>query len=411
MSSSLVFRGTSVLRAPSTLTKNTPIKIIECPRDAMQGLKDFIPTEAKVRYLNALLKCGFDTVDFGSFVSAPAVPQMRDTEEVLKSCDWDSRGDTKLLAVVANTRGAERALMQSSRLNYIGFPLSVSPTFQHKNTNKTIDVAFEQVRDIHNMCTGTNGGHTELLVYLSMAFGNPYGEECTTEAVMAMIDKLHALGTRTVVLADTVGFSTPDNIKALFEAAVPAYPGIEFGAHFHTQPNSGPEKLEAALKAGCRRFDSTIGGLGGCPFAKSTLVGNVSTETVLAVLESAGIDLPPSFNQKAFVAAQHAKHDVLGLGIKELILTQVLNDEYAFIDLCLEKFKAADVRGVGGLSETEFISALTAAYVELGEIVPSEEKMRQSYVRTDLSQDGRITFDEYMAGIRRALKKRLNEMV
>eukprot|EP00759_Apiculatamorpha_spiralis_P027540 PhF_6_TR30369/c0_g1_i1/m.44484/K01640/E4.1.3.4, HMGCL, hmgL; hydroxymethylglutaryl-CoA lyase len=387
-----------------------PIKLVECPRDAMQGLKSFIPTAQKIKYLNALLTVGFDTIDFGSFVSAPAVPQMKDTEEVLKSCDFDPNGTTKLLAVIANTRGAERALQFTDRLKYIGFPLSLSETFQQKNTNKSIASAFSQVQEIQNMCVGTNG-KTEFIVFISMAFGNPYGEDCSVDAIMEFVSKLKAMGIQTISFADTVGYSTPDQITEIFTRAIREFPDLEFGAHFHSDPATGPQKVEAALKAGCTRFDSTIGGLGGCPFAKSTLVGNVSTETVLTVMQQCGVPFPKDFKKLKFINACSVKHEVLGLGLKEIMLTQVLSDEYRFIELCLEKFRAADVRNVGSLNESEFIAALKSAYEELGEPVPSAEKLHQSFDIADLTHDSKITFDEYMAGIRRGLKKRLHDMV
>jgi len=385
------------------------LKLIECPRDAMQGLKTFISTEKKIKYLNALLQVGFDTIDFGSFVSAPAVPQMKDSEEVLLNCDLTKRGNTKLLAVVANTRGTETALKHCEKLNYIGFPLSLSETFQLKNTRKSITAAFDEVKQIQDLCRGT-AGRTEFVVFISMAFGNPYGEACTVDNVLDFTARLKGMGVRTVSFADTVGYATIPQIEEMFSRAVKDFPDLEIGAHFHSDPATGPDKVEAAYKAGCRRFDSTIGGLGGCPFAKSTLVGNVSTETVISVLERNGVQLPASFNKEKFLQAESIKHEVLGLGIKEILVAQVLSDEYQFVELCMGKFKEADVRRVGSLNEAEFISALSSAYEELGETLPTVEKMKKSYQRIDLTGDGKITFDEYMAGIRRGLKKRIQEM-
>ena len=261
------------------------MKIVECPRDAMQGLDAFIPTEKKIRYLNELLKVGFDTIDFGSFVSPKAIPQMRDTAEVLGQIAF---GDTqsKLLAIVANVRGAEEAC-RHPRIRYVGFPLSISETFQQRNTNKSIAEALNTVHEIHNLCTST--GH-ELVTYISMAFGNPYHDPYKVETVLKFADILATLGIRTISLADTVGMATPTEVATVFSTISKELPGIEVGAHLHSNARSAAEKIKAGLDAGCCRFDSALKGFGGCPMAEDRLVGNIATETLIAVLDERKID-------------------------------------------------------------------------------------------------------------------------
>ena len=256
------------------------MKLIECPRDAMQGLHDFIPTATKTAYLNALLRVGFDTLDFGSFVSPKAIPQLRDTAEVLAGLDL-SASQTKLLAIVANRRGAEEAA-QHSEISYLGFPLSVSETFQRRNTNQTIAEALADVAAMHDLCERT--GKT-LVTYLSMGFGNPYGDAWSPGLVTDFTRQLADLGIRVVALSDTIGASTEATIAPLFAELIPAYPSIEFGAHLHTTPTAWREKVAAAYHAGCRRFDGAIGGIGGCPMATDTLTGNMATENLLAFLQ------------------------------------------------------------------------------------------------------------------------------
>ena len=273
------------------------MKLIECPRDAMQGLPDFIPTATKIAYLNALLRVGFDTLDFGSFVSPKAIPQLRDTAEVLVSLDL-SISKTKLLAIVANLRGAKTAV-QHPEISYLGFPLSVSATFQRRNTNQSTAEALADVAAMHELCE--RSGKT-LVTYLSMGFGNPYGESWSAEIVTDFTKQLAALGIRVVALSDTIGASTAATIAPLFSALIPAFPGIEFGAHLHTTPATWREKVDAAYSAGCRRFDGTIGGFGGCPMAADELTGNMATENLLTFLAdqpiASGLDLA------AFAAAQ-----------------------------------------------------------------------------------------------------------
>jgi hydroxymethylglutaryl-CoA lyase len=255
------------------------MKLIECPRDAMQGLHDFIPTATKTAYLNALLQVGFDTLDFGSFVSPKAIPQLRDTAEVLAGLDL-STTRTKLLAIVANVRGAETAV-QHPEISYLGFPLSVSETFQRRNTNQNTAEALADVATMHALCE--RSGKT-LVTYLSMGFGNPYGDAWSPEVVTDFTQQLAALGVRIVALSDTVGASTAATIAPLFSTLIPAFPAIEFGAHLHTTPATWREKVSAAYEAGCRRFDGALGGFGGCPMAADELTGNMPTENLVAFL-------------------------------------------------------------------------------------------------------------------------------
>ncbi|MDO7845704.1 hydroxymethylglutaryl-CoA lyase [Hymenobacter sp. M29] len=261
------------------------MKLIECPRDAMQGLHDFIPTATKTEYLNALLQVGFDTLDFGSFVSPKAIPQLRDTAEVLAGLDL-TNSKTKLLAIVANQRGAETAA-QHPEISYLGFPLSVSETFQRRNTNQTTAQALADVAAMHALCERT--GKT-LVVYLSMGFGNPYSDAWSPEIVTNFTQQLAALGVRIVALSDTVGTSSAATIVPLFSALIPAFPNIEFGAHLHTTPGTWREKVAAAYEAGCRRFDGAIGGFGGCPMAADELTGNMATENLVAFLGEQGVE-------------------------------------------------------------------------------------------------------------------------
>ncbi|MCB0489089.1 MAG: hydroxymethylglutaryl-CoA lyase [Cyclobacteriaceae bacterium] len=257
------------------------MKIIECPRDAMQGIEKFIPTEVKVNYLNELAKVGFDTIDFGSFVSPKAIPQMRDTAEVVGRLDL-STTKSKLLAIVANTRGAEDAA-QFEEITYLGFPLSISETFQQRNTNKSITEALNTLSEIQELCH--KKGKT-LVTYISMGFGNPYGDPYDMSIVSGFVDILSTLNVQIVSLADTIGVSTPDQITRIFKEVSSKFPGIEFGAHLHSNPATANEKIEAAFNAGCKRFDGALKGWGGCPMAKDDLVGNLATERILDYLAS-----------------------------------------------------------------------------------------------------------------------------
>ena len=254
------------------------VKIIECPRDAMQGIKShFISTDAKARYINSLLKVGFDTIDFGSFVSPKAIPQMRDTAAVLSKLDL-SQTQSKLLAIIANTRGANDAA-QFEEINYLGYPFSISENFQMRNTHKTIQQSIKELEEILSIATRKN---KEVVTYLSMGFGNPYGDPWNINIVGEWTEKLSNMGVNIISLSDTIGSSTPDVIKYLFSNLISNYPKIEFGAHLHTTPNSWHEKVDAAFNAGCKRFDGAIKGYGGCPMAKDELTGNMPTEKLIS---------------------------------------------------------------------------------------------------------------------------------
>lgn len=252
------------------------IKLIECPRDAMQGIKAFIPTELKAKYLNQLLKVGFHTLDFGSFVSPKAIPQMRDTAEVLARLDRTG-SNTKLLAIVANKRGASDAV-EHEEIDLLGFPFSVSETFQLRNTNATIEESLDRVSQIQEICISKG---KSLVVYLSMGFGNPYGDPWNVETVQKWVDILADMEIKIMALSDTIGVSTPESIHYLFSNLIPPYPDVEFGAHLHTTPSTWNEKIEAAYESGCLRFDGALKGFGGCPMAKDELTGNMPTENLI----------------------------------------------------------------------------------------------------------------------------------
>lgn len=260
------------------------MKIIECPRDAMQGLDEFIPTASKVKYINQLLKVGFDTIDFGSFVSPKAIPQLRDTAEVLGQLDL-SETRSSLLAIVANTRGAEEAA-KFEAIRYLGFPLSISETFQKRNTNKSIAEALDTLNEIQNICLKSD---KKLVTYISMGFGNPYGDPYDVDLVGKFVDVLVTLGSDVISLADTIGVAEPTSITYLFTSLTQQYPDVELGAHLHSTPSTARGKIEAAYRAGCRRFDGAMKGYGGCPMAKDELVGNLATETIVAYLDSQGV--------------------------------------------------------------------------------------------------------------------------
>jgi hydroxymethylglutaryl-CoA lyase len=251
------------------------LKLIECPRDAMQGIKEFIPTELKIKYLNQLLKVGFDTIDFGSFVSAKAIPQLQDTATVLKALDL-SNTNSKLLAIIANTRGAEDAC-KFEEIRYLGFPFSISETFQQRNTNSSIAESLVRVDEIQNLCIKHK---KELVVYISMAFGNPYGDEYNPGIAIKWSKELTQRGIKIIALADTTGTSTPENISLLFNELIPELKGVEMGAHLHSTKEKAQEKIKAAYQSGCRRFDSAIHGFGGCPMAADSLTGNIATEDI-----------------------------------------------------------------------------------------------------------------------------------
>lgn len=257
------------------------IKIIECPRDAMQGIKTFIPTARKVTYIQSLLRVGFDTIDFGSFVSPKAIPQMQDTVEVLAQLDL-SQTQSKLLAIIANTQGAIAA-SQHNPIQFLGFPFSISENFQMRNTHKTIAESLITLQEILEIADKSN---KEVITYLSMGFGNPYGDPWSIEIVGEWTEKLSNMGVKILSLSDTVGSSTPDVIQYLFSHLIPKYPKIEFGAHLHTTPDRWFEKIDAAYNSGCRRFDGAIQGFGGCPMAKDVLTGNMPTEKLISYFNS-----------------------------------------------------------------------------------------------------------------------------
>ncbi|HRH03831.1 MAG TPA: hydroxymethylglutaryl-CoA lyase [Bacteroidia bacterium] len=282
------------------------MKIIECPRDAMQGIEEFIPTQKKIDYINSLLRVGFDTIDFGSFVSPKAIPQLRDTSEVLAGLDL-SNTSSKLLAIVANTRGAEAAV-EFEEINYLGYPFSISETFQMRNTNATIQESLIRVEEIQNLCERNN---KKLVIYISMAFGNPYGDEWSSDVAIYWTGMLHRMGIKIIALSDTVGVSTPESIEYLFSNLIPRFNAIEFGAHLHSTPETRMEKIGAAYTSGCRRFDVAIHGFGGCPMANDNLVGNLSTESLIHYLETNKLD--PKLNKALLLESYSLANSVFPL--------------------------------------------------------------------------------------------------
>lgn len=268
------------------------IKLTECPRDAMQGIIEFIPTQLKVKYINSLLKVGFDVLDFGSFISPKAIPQLKDTADVLKGLELNAQSP-KLLAIVANERGAKDAI-DFDEVSILGFPFSVSEVFQLKNTHSTREESIDRVKNIQDICLASN---KKLRVYLSMGFGNPYGEDYSPEIVLEWSSKLKEIGISELALSDTIGISNPRSIKSLFELLFRELNGIELSAHFHSAPQNWAEKVNEALKAGCMSYDSAIKGLGGCPLAEDKLVGNLATEKLVGLF---GNKLNSKFNLEAF---------------------------------------------------------------------------------------------------------------
>lgn len=256
------------------------LQLVECPRDAMQGWKHFIPTEKKVHYIKSLLDVGFDTIDFGSFVSPKAIPQMADTKEVVGKLKVQG-SKSKLLAIVANTRGAEEAVVYDE-ISFLGFPFSISPTFQLRNTNSSVEESLKRVEAIQNLCLKNN---KQLVIYLSMGFGNPYGDEYNEEILLKWADEMVTREIKTISLADTVGIATPDQISFALNALIPKYPETIIGVHLHSTRANWKEKLEAAVNAGCKRFDGALKGIGGCPMAQNDLVGNMNTELIVSYLE------------------------------------------------------------------------------------------------------------------------------
>ncbi|GGC70882.1 hydroxymethylglutaryl-CoA lyase [Pedobacter quisquiliarum] len=262
-----------------------PIKLVECPRDAMQGIHDFIPTQLKAEYLNLLLQVGFNTLDFGSFVSPKAIPQLKDTAEVLSMLDL-SQTSTKLLAIVANLRGVEDTV-RYPEISYLGFPFSISETFQQRNTNSSISQSMDTVEQMLTHCD--KAGKTAV-VYLSMGFGNPYGDEWSTEIVQHWASALVEKGVKILALSDTTGVSTPEKISTLLPALINRFPQAEVGLHLHSTPEKRLEKIKAAFESGCQRFDSALKGYGGCPMAADDLTGNMATEDVLQYLKAQNIE-------------------------------------------------------------------------------------------------------------------------
>ena len=279
------------------------IEVVECPRDAMQGIAEFIPTEKKAEYINLLLKVGFHTIDFGSFVSPKAIPQLRDTAAVLSKLNLEE-SKSKLLAIVANSRGAEQAA-SFDEIHYLGYPFSVSETFQQRNTKRSIEDSLILVDQMQNLCVSKN---KELVVYLSMAFGNPYGEAWDVDVVAKWSEVLANMGVKTLALSDTIGVSTKETITPLFSQLIPEFSEVTFGAHLHTTANTWHEKVLAAYTSGCTRFDTAIQGFGGCPMAKDDLTGNMPTEKILSFLneqkEESGL------NALAFESAYNKAREV-----------------------------------------------------------------------------------------------------
>jgi hydroxymethylglutaryl-CoA lyase len=277
------------------------VKIIECPRDAMQGLHDFIPTEQKIAYHQKLLSCGFDTIDIGSFVSPKAIPQLKDTAAVLAGIDM-SETKSKLLVIVGNKRGAAEACAQE-KVSYLGYPFSISETFLRRNINSSIDDSLQRIEEINELCLQHG---KKLVIYISMGFGNPYGEPWDVNIVTGWCYKLVRLFDAGIIsLSDTIGTSTPASIRYLFSQLVPELPEVQFGAHLHTTPSTWQEKIEAAYSSGCRRYDGAIKGFGGCPMAADKLTGNMPTERMLGYFEEEGIDSGVNMDSfgKAVIAA------------------------------------------------------------------------------------------------------------
>jgi hydroxymethylglutaryl-CoA lyase len=256
------------------------LQLVECPRDAMQGWKNLISTEKKIDYINTLLQVGFHTIDFGSFVSPKAIPQLADTKEVLEGLVIEST-ITKLLAIVANVRGAEEAVA-FKKIDYVGFPFSISPTFQKRNTNSSIDESLQRVQEIQSICVSNN---KQMVVYLSMGFGNPYGDEYNENILLHWADEMVKMNIKIISLADTIGKATPEQISFALNTLIPKYPDTIFGVHLHSSEDNWREKLEAAVSAGCKRIDGAINGIGGCPMAQDELIGNMKTENIIAYLE------------------------------------------------------------------------------------------------------------------------------
>lgn len=280
------------------------IQLIECPRDAMQGWKNYITTDKKIKYINSLLQIGFDTIDAGSFVSPKAVPQMSDTSEVLKGLRIDKSTDSRLLVIVANLRGAEEAI-QFDPITYLGYPFSISETFQLRNTNSTIEKSIDTVEGIQNLCLKHN---KKLVIYLSMGFGNPYGDEYNEQILITWADEMVKRDIKIISLSDTVGVATPEQISFALTTLIPKYTDTVFGVHLHSTIYNWKPKVEAAYNAGCRRFDGALKGIGGCPMADDVLVGNMATEWLISYFQEQ--NALPRINKEAFKYSMELANEV-----------------------------------------------------------------------------------------------------
>ena len=288
------------------MSRRSTIELVECPRDALQGWKKDIPTETIIRYLNTLLKVGFHTLDFGSFVSAKAVPQMAETEEVLNGLDLTG-SNTRLLAIIANTRGAEEAA-EHKQIDYLGFPFSISETFQLRNTNSTIEESLQRVEEIQDICVRKG---KKLVVYISMAFGNPYGDPYSEEIVFKWVEKMIRMGIDIISLADTVGLATAEQVYDITRSLVVVLPNTEIGVHLHSHRFNWKEKIDAALKAKCRRFDGALKGIGGCPMANDELVGNMNTELLIPYFEE--LSLLEGINKEVLSEASAMANEIFAI--------------------------------------------------------------------------------------------------
>lgn len=283
--------------------KNSLIKLVECPRDAMQGWSRLIPAAQKIKYIKTLLKVGFDTLDFGSFVSPGAIPQMADTAQVLEGLDI-AESKTKLLAIVANYRGAMQACAYD-QIIYLGFPFSISPTFQQRNTNSSMEESFNRVKKIQDLCGSNN---KELVIYISMGFGNIYGDIYNEDIVLKWVDKMVEIGIKTISIADTVGIASPQQISSVLKNIIPQYSDIEIGVHLHSTATTWKPKLEAALEAGCKRFDGALKGIGGCPMAGNDLVGNMDTELMIPYFKD--LHLLNNLNEPALLECSNLANEL-----------------------------------------------------------------------------------------------------
>ena len=279
------------------------LKIIECPRDAMQSIKEFIPTDKKIKYVQSLLEVGFDTVDVGSFVSKKVIPQLADTGELINSLDFEDK-NTKMLVIVANIKGAEIAT-NFKQISYVGFPFSISENFQMRNTNKTIEESFINLVHINDIVLASK---KKLVVYLSMCFGNPYGEVWSLNILDYWISKLIDLGIKLISLSDTIGSATPEMIKQVYEYFSMKYPNVEFGLHLHSHPQFWREKVETSIDSGCLRIDGAIQGFGGCPMASDNMIGNMPTEKIITFCEEKGIE--SGINPLKFEVAYNYASDI-----------------------------------------------------------------------------------------------------